>query len=59
MDSRSPEKSQDIGGNINAIETEHGHLQELEVDVDKVVHEQEMVVDDDADTSPFPEGQID
>lgn len=37
------------------IDVEHGHLQEIEVDVDKVLHDVE-VKDVDADTSPYPEG---
>ena len=56
MDVKSPEKHQDINEDAEAVDYATGHLQELEVDVDKVVHEKDMVVGDDADTSPYPEG---
>lgn len=36
-------------------ELEHGHLQELEVDVDKVAHDQRQHSIEE-DTSPYPEG---
>lgn len=42
----------------DSYDIEHGHLQEIEVDVDKVLHDGE-IKDVDADTSPYPEGMID
>ena len=38
-----------------APELEHGHLQELEVDVDKVAHDERQHSIEE-DTSPYPEG---
>lgn len=48
-----PEKT---GAQVNTdpVDLEHGHLQELEVDIDKVVHDGEMK-DVEEDTSPYPE----
>jgi len=58
-------KSNDVdndgkGGNIEVgvepQDIEHGHLQEIEVDMDKVLADAD--IDDlDADTSPYPEGR--
>ena len=36
------------------VETEHGRLEELEVDLDKAVHEDEPI-DIESDHSPYPE----
>jgi len=41
-----------------APDVEQGHLQEIEVDVDRVMHD-EGVKDLEADTSPYPEGLTD
>ena len=39
------------------IDHEHGHLQEIEVDLNHVVNDRE-IKDIDDDTSPYPEGKI-
>ncbi|KAI9708754.1 MAG: hypothetical protein M1820_003709 [Bogoriella megaspora] len=49
------EKNHNINEDIEAVDFGHGHLQELEVDVDKVVREKHVIADDAADTSPYPE----
>lgn len=48
-----PEKN-GAGGNVEPVDMQHGHLQEIEVDLDHVVHDQELK-DIDSDTSPYPE----
>lgn len=50
-------KGAEAGVTVDATDIEHGHLQEIEVDVDKVLHDGE-VKDVDADTSPYPEGML-
>jgi hypothetical protein len=45
----------DIGADSDDIE--HGHLKEIEVDIDAVLHDGQ-VKDIDEDTSPYPEGII-
>ncbi|KAL9088343.1 MAG: hypothetical protein Q9165_006268 [Trypethelium subeluteriae] len=55
MDIKSPEKPTRTSDDVEEAEFGHGHLQQLEVDVDKVVHEKNIIVGDEADTSPFPE----
>ena len=50
-------KGAEVGVEADSPDIEHGHLQEIEVDVDKVLHDGE-VKDVDADTSPYPEGAI-
>ena len=50
-------KSAEAGVVSEPADIEHGHLQEIEVDVDKVLHDGE-VKDIDADTSPYPEGML-
>ncbi|TIA25895.1 small oligopeptide transporter, OPT family [Aureobasidium pullulans] len=47
-------KGAEAGVTVDATDIEHGHLQEIEVDVDKVLHDGE-VKDVDGDTSPYPE----
>lgn len=49
-------KGDDIGVNVEPTDVEAGHLQEIEVDVDRTLHDQ-GVKDVDADTSPYPEGR--
>jgi hypothetical protein len=51
-------KGAEVGVEADSYDIEHGHLQEIEVDVDKVLHDGE-IKDVDADTSPYPEGMID
>lgn len=48
-------KGGDIEHDVQPVDVEHGHLQEIEVDVDKVLHDGE-IKDVDEDTSPYPEG---
>ena len=50
-------KTAEVGVEADSYDIEHGHLQEIEVDVDKVLHDGE-IKDVDADTSPYPEGMI-
>ncbi|KAK5008617.1 hypothetical protein LTR28_003738 [Elasticomyces elasticus] len=50
-------KDDDVKGNTHEVDVEHGHMQEIEVEVDKVVHDG-RVKDLDEDTSPYPEGII-
>lgn len=50
-------KGEDIDVNVEPTDIEHGHLQEIEVDVDRVLHDQ-GVKDVNADTSPYPEGKL-
>lgn len=50
-------KGAEAGIEADVTDIEHGHLQEIEVDVDKVLHDGE-IKDVDADTSPYPEGTI-
>ena len=40
--------------NAEPVDVQQGHLQEIEVDLDQVVHDQELK-DIDSDTSPYPE----
>lgn len=53
----SDKKGAEVGIEADSPDLEHGHLQEIEVDVDKVLHDGE-VKDIDADTSPYPEGMM-
>lgn len=53
----SDKKGAEVGVEADSPDIEHGHLQEIEVDVDKVLHDGE-VKDVDADTSPYPEGTV-
>ena len=48
-------KDADVEVLAEPTDVEHGHLQEIEVDVDKVLQDGE-IKDLDADTSPYPEG---
>jgi hypothetical protein len=50
-------KGAEVGVEADSYDIEHGHLQEIEVDVDKILHDGE-IKDIDADTSPYPEGTI-
>lgn len=43
---------------IEPFDIENGHLQELEVDVQKVLEDQK-IEDIESDTSPYPEGTAD
>ena len=49
-------KSGEVNHDVQDVDIEHGHLQDIEVDVDKVLHD-EGIKGLDADTSPYPEGK--
>ena len=50
-------KHGDVDVAIQPEDVEHGHLQELEVDMDKVLGDAD-IESLDADTSPYPEGKL-
>lgn len=57
------EVGKDVKGNgveveVQQADVEHGHMQELEVDMDKVLADTE-IESIEADTSPYPEGKLD
>lgn len=50
------DKGGDVEVGVQPEDVEHGHLQEIEVDMDKVLGDAE-IEDLEADTSPYPEGK--
>lgn len=51
----SDTKGGNISPEVSDVDIEHGHLQEIEVDVAKVLHD-DTIEDIESDTSPYPEG---